>query len=245
MVRRARPADLVRANVLSPSRQKLKKVRKAFLADIVVVRRRMSQDVAIQESEIISIRKAVAEITRRKMNATLVGTAIARKVRAIRTNGNPVIGSQEMSKLTSGKDFVSFRLDDGTYENLHADRLGDNLFLLDNSPFYTYDVSYCDEVIAEQVDGRLLFRSVAKRGGHSTYRVKLPTGHNHETFLKKFTELEKLGCTYEGTGNEGRRLYTIDLPPHSDVAAVYKILEAGEEGGDWEFEEAHFFKGYA
>lgn len=159
-------------------------------------------------------------------------------------NGNHVIGGLEMNRSLLGTGLISFPLDDGSYENLHSKRSSDGLYVLDNSPFYAYDVSFCDEVRAKPINGRLVFQTVAKRGGHSTYRVRLPTGKSHEDFLSKFSELERLGCTYEGTGNNERRLYAIDLPPSSNVADVYQILEDGEKAGNWEFEEAHFFKGY-
>lgn len=149
-----------------------------------------------------------------------------------------------MTRSSLKTEFVSFHLDDGNYENLHAQRLENDIYILDNSPFYTYDVSNRDEVIAKLVNGRLIFQSVSRRGGHSTYRVKLLKCKSHEDFLEKFSELEKLGCTYEGTGNNERMLYAIDLPPKVNVADVYSILESEEEAGNWEFEEAHFFMGY-
>lgn len=149
-----------------------------------------------------------------------------------------------MTKSYLKTEFVSFHLDDGTYENLHAQRLGEDIYLLDNSPFYTYNVSNRDEVRVKLIDGRVVFQSVARRGGHSTYRVKLPKGKSHKDFLEKFSELGKLGCTYEGTGNNERRLYTIDLHPKVNVSDVYSILENEELAGSWEFEEVHFYKGY-
>ncbi|GMN04225.1 DUF4265 domain-containing protein [Erythrobacter sp. MTPC3] len=149
-----------------------------------------------------------------------------------------------MSYQTSETEIVSFTLDDGSYENLHAKRLGASSFLLDNSPFYIYDVSYQDEVVAHSKDGRLVFESVLRRGGHSTYRIKLPPRKTHEDFLRGFDKLDHLGCTFEGSVAGSRRLYSIDLPPSTDVAAVYEIMEDGEARGEWEFEEAHFFRGH-
>lgn len=149
-----------------------------------------------------------------------------------------------MSRDSFNTEFVSFPLDDGSFENLHAKRIRDSVYILDNSPFYAYGVSYGDEVKANPVDGRNTFDSVMRRGGHSTYRVKLATGQSHNDFMRAFEKLEKLGCTFEGTGSGSRRLYTIDLVPEAKVEEVYRILEDGEEAGIWEFEEAHFFKGH-
>lgn len=149
-------------------------------------------------------------------------------------------------RTTSSIDttFVSFPLDDGSFENLHTRLVSRKGYILDNSPFYAYDVSYGDTVAAEHKSGRLLFRSVEERGGHSTYRVKLADRRNHDEFLTSFDNMKALGCTFEGSGAVNRKLYAIDVPPSADVGKIYELLEEGEERGEWEFEEAHFFKGY-
>ncbi len=48
--------------------------------------------------------------------------------------------------------------------------------------------------------------------------------------------LQELGCTYE---RANRRLIAIDVPPRTDVYAVYRVLEEGEKAKYWEFEEGH------
>ena len=48
--------------------------------------------------------------------------------------------------------------------------------------------------------------------------------------------LEGLGCTFE---KATARLYAVDVPKESDIDAVYRALEQGEEAGAWEFEEGH------
>lgn len=147
---------------------------------------------------------------------------------------------------TSSTDttFVSFPLDDGSFENLHSHKVTATDYVIDNSPFYAYDISWGDTVVTERKSGRLLFKSVKDRGGHSTYRVRMADGRDHDQFLMKFDEMRVLGCTFEGSGAEHRRLYSIDVPPSADIKRIYSLLEEGEECGDWEFEEAHFFKGY-
>jgi hypothetical protein len=59
-----------------------------------------------------------------------------------------------------------------------------------------------------------------------------------------FRGLEDLGCTFEGSDAGERRLYSIDVPPEADIEAIYRLLESAEDRGEWEFEEAHFFKGH-
>jgi hypothetical protein len=115
----------------------------------------------------------------------------------------------------------------------------DGTFLLDNSPFHVYGVSYRDSVHAELEEEELVFSGVAQRGGHSTYRLKLPGGATHGYFLEFWPQLEKLSCTYEGTSDH-RRLYSIDVPPGASVQGVYDILTRLETAGIIEFEEGHY-----
>lgn len=129
------------------------------------------------------------------------------------------------------------------YERLHAQPLGQDLYCLDNSPFYVYGVSFADVVFAPCVDGVPTFNGIVGRRGHSTYRVRLPVGLGHNTFLARWPDFQKLGCTFEGSGANARRHYSIDVPPGVDVLAVYGLLEEGEACGAWVFEEANYCSG--
>jgi hypothetical protein len=127
-------------------------------------------------------------------------------------------------------------------ERMHARSLGGGRYVLDNSPFYAFGISFDDVFLAEQKDGELIFSQVIRRGGHSTYRIKLPVGCDHEYFLKHWTELDALGCTFEGSSATPQRLYSIDVPPTSDVFEVYRVLEEKEQQKFWSFEEAHYWR---
>jgi hypothetical protein len=125
-------------------------------------------------------------------------------------------------------------------ENMHAKHIFENVYELQNSPFYAYGVSYKDKVYADNVDGKLNFRLVAQKSRHSTYRVKLPEGESHEYFEARWEGLKNLGCTYEGSAQSRCRLYSIDIPPKADVNEVYKLLQREEDAGSWTFEEADY-----
>jgi hypothetical protein len=138
---------------------------------------------------------------------------------------------------------IAFPLDAdaaATVENMHAKGLPSGNFILDNIPFHAYGISWGDEFTATTDTGRFEFEKVVRRGGHSTYRVRLPTGATHKDFLKYWPRIEAFGCSYEGSDLDRKRLYAIDVPPGADVHALYRILEEGEESGQWEFEEAHY-----
>jgi hypothetical protein len=140
---------------------------------------------------------------------------------------------------------VSFPIElDGmkTFENMHTTCFDRDSYVLDNSPFYAYEISVGDTVAAEKIDGRLVFNRVLKRSGHSTYRVKLRVGQTHEFFLQNWGKLADLGCSFEGSTAGRRLLYSIDVPKTADVYAVYAALQAGEDNSLWEFEEAHYCK---
>lgn len=124
-------------------------------------------------------------------------------------------------------------------EQLWATPLPDGTYLVENSPFHAYGISYGDAVCANFESGDLVFTKVARRGGHSTYRLKLPQGKGDGYFLELWPQLARLGCTYERTGDE-RPIYSIDLPPSISVHEVYDMLTRLEEAGLVEFEEGHY-----
>lgn len=126
-------------------------------------------------------------------------------------------------------------------ERLWAKHVDGDVYQIDNSPFQIYGVSLGDKVVAHQNKGELQFVRVVERGGHSTYRVRLPSGRDHAYFMSYWTPLAVLGCTYEGVNGQ-QRLYAIDVPSIEMVPAVYDLLQANENNKVWEFEEAHYFR---
>lgn len=136
---------------------------------------------------------------------------------------------------------VTFLAEDGIVERMHAITHADGSYILDNSPFYAFGISLGDRFTATKKDGELLFAEVVARGGHSTYRIKLPVGCGHPYFLEHWAQLEELGCTFEGSSANPERLYAIDMPPGVDVLKAYQILEEKEQQGIWTFEEGHYF----
>lgn len=93
-------------------------------------------------------------------------------------------------------------------------------------------------VFAQRIEGDDTPRvsGVSIRSGHSTYRMFVRHGLPTPTFLSHWKPLEALGCTFESA----KSLLAIDVPAKADIYKVYKLLEAGESHGVWEFEEAHF-----
>jgi hypothetical protein len=152
---------------------------------------------------------------------------------------------------TSNLTKVRFDLDPSDWhgtpgERLWAEYVGDTpngrALRLDNSPFFTRDVSFRDIVAATKTEyGDYTFERILVRGGHSTYMLLVPPGSKR--FVAFWTRLERLGCTYESatiTISLGERtLYSVDVPPTTDIYAVYEVLEEGERSEVWMFQEGH------
>lgn len=145
------------------------------------------------------------------------------------------------NKETTGPIKVAFPYAEGV-ETMWVNPLGDGTYEVDNSPFEVYGISHRDVIAANSANEMLVFDHVVRRSGHSTYRVKLNVGAGHDLFVKHWPELALLGCTFEGTGVDLRRLYAIDVPHPSTVPAVHAYLQKLEENGVWEFEEAHYYQ---
>jgi hypothetical protein len=121
-------------------------------------------------------------------------------------------------------------------ETLWAEKLANGQYRLRNTPFYAYGLSVEDIVFAQEEAGGLVFTGIARHGGHSTYRIVKSEGVALSRFQEQWEPLQKLGCSYEeGPG----RLLAVDVPPEADIHAVYSILEQGEQGRSWSFEEGH------
>jgi hypothetical protein len=147
---------------------------------------------------------------------------------------------------------VYFRLDPGDWhgrpnEGLWAEPIGPTgpatVFSLRNSPFFVRGVSFLDTVrAAPRTDGAgMEFSGVLAHGGHSTYMLLVPP--ESRGFDSHWHKLSELGCTYESTSLHLRGgdkvLYSVDVPPSSDIWDVYSILQNGERNSAWMFQEGH------
>jgi hypothetical protein len=124
-------------------------------------------------------------------------------------------------------------------ESLWAEEIGSRRFRILNSPFYLFGISAEDVVEAEEAEGRLRFQIVVSRGGHSTYRIFLQDGRTIKDtdFRIYWDPISAVGATFE---NADDHFVAVDIPPGRDVAAIYELLEKGEQDGIWAFEEVHF-----
>ena len=128
-------------------------------------------------------------------------------------------------------------------ERLWAAENGDGTYLVKNSPWDVFGLSWKDLVTAKPDEtGDLVFQKVVKRGGHSTFRIRMSKGTSHEDFLELFAELMQLGCTYEQgyvEGDKSRFMYALDVKPGYDAEKVWKILTKHQETECCEVEKGY------
>jgi hypothetical protein len=126
---------------------------------------------------------------------------------------------------------VGFYDDDGDVETLWAIRVGENLYRLDNSPFFIYGVSWQDVVEAQpEEDGFLFFVRVVEKSGHCTLRVMFNDFSAEDAEAEPIlADIKNLGCSYEGDVN----VLVIDVPPEVNLETVTDYLINSEL--EWEY----------
>lgn len=150
---------------------------------------------------------------------------------------NSIIGSNVIVKLFINLDTADWH--GHGVESIWATPIHDKLVCVENSPFFAKGISYLDEVNVVERDGQLWFEKVAKKSGHSTYRIILSRQVTSEQLVHHWEALKELGCTYESLQGD-YVMYSVDVPPDADIRAVYAALEKGEREGIWGFEEGDY-----
>jgi hypothetical protein len=123
---------------------------------------------------------------------------------------------------------------DLTAEWVWAEPISENVFAIKNIPAYAYGYATDDNVRTAYKEGAHEVVEVVSRGGHSNYRLiskeTIKNGRSEELLNR----LAELGCDWE----LANRIHaSIDVPPTTDVYAVYGLLEEAAESGFLSFEE--------
>jgi hypothetical protein len=133
------------------------------------------------------------------------------------------------------KVLVNLEPDDGwppyEVEGVWATHEHDNIYRLDNIPFYARGISDGDLIRAEpDADGVLTFLSVERPSWFSTVRVFVKGGADKEEVRQRFRKIE---CDSEGISEH---LFTLSIP-RPRLGEVLVELERGEVVGEWDWEE--------
>lgn len=131
-----------------------------------------------------------------------------------------------MSSSPTAKVLFRIPEDDGStsVETLWAVPLGNDLYKLDNSPFYAYGTSWQDTVHApfDPQEGMPTFQSVVERSGNRTVRLILdPAASDGCETQGVLRGLIKLGCSYEGAHF---RYFSVTVPVCIDLETVREYL---------------------
>jgi hypothetical protein len=120
---------------------------------------------------------------------------------------------------------------------------GRPVFKICNSPFCAKGISFEDIVRASptKYEGVYEFGEVLERGGHSTFMLLMKPDDARVTSY--WMLLERAGCSYE-SGTEHlsvgvRTLYSVDVPPSSNLSEVCEILQEGLDHDVWLVQEGY------
>ena len=137
------------------------------------------------------------------------------------------------------ENFVKVKFVEGDdVETLWAVAVGNNLFRLDNSPFYAYQVSWQDIIEATELgDGFYNFVRVTEKSGNRTVRVIFLKFTGNDAKGKRIlNDIKNLGCSYEGMN---AKLISINIPSDIDFESVLNYI-AEQSDVDWEYADPSY-----
>lgn len=120
---------------------------------------------------------------------------------------------------------------DGDTETPWTTPVGNDLYRLENSPLFAYNVSWQDVIEAKpDEDGFLVFVRVVEKSGNRTVRIilKPPTDELAES-QRVLDTLVEMDCSYEGANAS---YLSINIPADANFQAVCEYLTQG--GIQWE-----------
>ena len=120
-------------------------------------------------------------------------------------------------------------------ESFWATPLGNDIFRLENVPFYAYGLNFHDVVRAtsDSTEYKPEIREVIEPSGHRTFRVYFEKTINREKQEEILDSMKNLGVTYE-RANE--IYFSLDLEAEGDYQAVFDKLDEFERNNVLEFE---------
>lgn len=141
---------------------------------------------------------------------------------------------KEQTKMNNSKVLLTYDDGEGNYqvESVWATKQGSN-YRIDNIPFFAPNIALGDLVSIEEDEGELHFESLVQPSGHSTVQMII---FDENKMLLVGSELENLGCTWEGS--HIKNLISIDIPKNIDYGIVKQYLDKGEKENHWSYKEA-------
>jgi len=140
------------------------------------------------------------------------------------------LGVEKMTKPTT-----KILLNKGTEyeETLWAFDLGNNIYKLANSPFFSYGISYEDEIeaISKGLGQIPEFIRIKKKSGNRTIRISVDEKSDKEAVDEIILlSLHAIGCTYEGAN---KKYISLNIPVEVKLEKVVRLLI--EQKQLWEY----------
>lgn len=120
-------------------------------------------------------------------------------------------------------------------ESMWATPMGNDLFLIENVPFYAYGLNFHDIVRAtpDSDDQIPEIRELVQSSGHRTFRVFFKKHISRKRQEEVLDSMKELEVSYE-RANE--IYFSLDMLPNGDYQAVFDELETLTEKNILEFE---------
>jgi hypothetical protein len=138
---------------------------------------------------------------------------------------------------------VPLKIEDGwppvESERLWAEPLGDDLYRIDNVPWFARNLAEGDVVRASAPDGSswpVVTDRISWSGNCTIRIIPLRSGPLGGDLQAVIDRLVPLGAQAEGA-LPAFTLVALTIPPESDLAAIVHELQEGESNGSWSFEE--------
>ncbi|RCU50574.1 DUF4265 domain-containing protein [Corallincola holothuriorum] len=120
-------------------------------------------------------------------------------------------------------------------ESFWATPLGNDLYRIENVPFFAYGLNFLDVVLATSDSDELKpeIRKVVNPSGHRTYRIIFKNETEREKQVELLEALEQHEASYERADAIN---VAVDIKPSGDHIAVYDQLDEYEQTGFLSFE---------
>jgi hypothetical protein len=105
-------------------------------------------------------------------------------------------------------------------ESIWTEKLENGYYRIDNIPFYVPNLAYNDMIAIEEDEGIFYFADLVERSGHSTIQIIFFKENEIENIL---SNLEKLGCAWEGMKNQA--YFSVDIPPNINYLVIKEFLD--------------------
>jgi|SRR6185312_11751572 len=136
--------------------------------------------------------------------------------------------------MSDAKILLTYKDDEGNYqvESVWATKRG-SYYEINNIPFFAPNIALGDLISAEEDGGALYFDELIEPSGHSTIQLMI---FKEEGVMQVGKELEKLGCTWEGSNI--KTLISVDVPKDTSYSIIKEYLDKGEKENRWSYKEA-------